>query len=66
MPLGRGKTVYRGSYTGKVLRVDLTTKTFKEEPPPADVARKRMRDGMRTRAKLEELRMGQAADKLGL
>lgn len=30
--------MYRGGYTGKVLRVDLTNKTYKEEPLPADVA----------------------------
>ena len=30
--------MYRGGYTGKVLRVDLTSKTFKEEPLPAEVA----------------------------
>ncbi len=30
--------MYRGGYTGKVLRVDLTSKTFKEEPLPVEVA----------------------------
>ncbi len=30
--------MYKGGYTGKVLRVDLTTKTFKEEPLPVEVA----------------------------
>jgi aldehyde:ferredoxin oxidoreductase len=30
---------YRGGYAGKVLRVDLTSKTFREEPLPASVAR---------------------------
>ena len=31
--------MYSGGYTGKVLRVDLTGKTFAEEPLPVDVAR---------------------------
>jgi aldehyde:ferredoxin oxidoreductase len=30
--------MYRGGYTGKVLRIDLTTKSFKEEPLPVEVA----------------------------
>ena len=30
-----GSTMYSGGYTGKVLRVDLTSKTFSEEPLPA-------------------------------
>ncbi len=31
--------MYAGGYTGKVLRVDLTERSFAEEPLPADVAR---------------------------
>ncbi len=31
--------MYSGGYTGKVLRVDLTAKTFSEEPLPEQVAR---------------------------
>ena len=30
--------MYKGGYTGKILRVNLTEKTFKEEPLPAEVA----------------------------
>ena len=30
--------MYAGGYTGKVLRVNLTDKTFKEEPLAVDVA----------------------------
>ena len=30
--------MYRGGYTGRVLRVDLTEKTYKEEPLPVEVA----------------------------
>jgi aldehyde:ferredoxin oxidoreductase len=30
--------MYRGGYTGKILRVDLTSKTYKEETLPLDVA----------------------------
>lgn len=30
--------MYRGGYTGKILRVDLTSKTYKEEPLPVEVA----------------------------
>ena len=31
--------MYSGGYAGKVLRVNLTDKTFAEEPLPVDVAR---------------------------
>jgi aldehyde:ferredoxin oxidoreductase len=31
--------MYSGGYTGKILRVDLSTKTFVEEPLPVEVAR---------------------------
>ena len=31
--------MYSGGYTGKVLRVDLTSKTFSEEPLPVETAR---------------------------
>jgi len=31
--------MYRGGYTGKILRVDLTRRTFRVEPLPVDVAR---------------------------
>jgi aldehyde:ferredoxin oxidoreductase len=31
--------MYSGGYTGKVLRVDLTTRSYAEEPLPAEVAR---------------------------
>jgi len=30
--------MYRGGYTGKILRINLTDKTFKEEPLPLEVA----------------------------
>lgn len=31
--------MYQGGYTGKILRIDLTEKTYKEEPLPEDVAK---------------------------
>jgi len=30
--------MYHGGYTGKILRVNLTDKTYKEEPLPLEVA----------------------------
>jgi len=30
--------MYQGGYTGKILRIDLAEKTYKEEPLPEDVA----------------------------
>ena len=47
-------------YHGKILHVDLTTGKLEKEKPE-DVA-----TGMPTRAKLEELGLGWAADELGL
>ena len=78
--------MYSGGYTGKMLRVNLTDKTFREEPPPEGPSKGQMisqkdldfmldeyydcrgwtRDGVPTRAKLEELHVGYAADDLRL
>ena len=35
----KGGEMYSGGYTGKVLRVDLTNKTYSEEPLPVETAR---------------------------
>ncbi len=39
MKADKGGEMYSGGYTGKVLRVDLTNKTYSEEPLPAETAR---------------------------
>ena len=38
MATDKGGEMYSGGYTGKVLRVDLTSKTYTEEPLPVEVA----------------------------
>ena len=78
--------MYRGGYTGKILRVNHLPVRLKTEPPKdegskgelisqADLdtmldeyyeARGWNSDGVPTRAKLEELRLGYAADRLGV
>ena len=39
MATDKGGEMYSGGYTGKVLRVDLTSETYSEEPLPAETAR---------------------------
>ena len=39
MATDKGGEMYSGGYTGKVLRVDLTSRTYSEEPLPAQIAR---------------------------